>query len=174
VRETERLQACLEVMQPVEAPVPLAFEVEHRAEVMAEPRTQLRAALQRRRVGGERRGWIGERCDAVVRSQTARIALRPIDEARHVRRRGAHRGRHGMGLDADAVAGLQPRQHGGGERAVGVVGLVEVAQHGRAVREASAQAVEAAARIAQRRAGERAAALAAEDGGETGRHVAAL
>ena len=173
-RETERLQACLEVMQPVEAPVPLAFEVEHRAEVMAEPRAKLRAALQRLGVGGQPRRRCGQRCDAVVRSQAARIALRPIDEARHVRRRGAYGGRHGMGLDAEAVAGLQPWQHGGGERAVGIVGLVEIAQHGRAAREASAQAVETAARIAQRRAGEHTAALAAEEGGKTGRHVAAL
>ncbi len=123
----QRREAFFEKIEPVEAPIPLALEIEHRTEIMPELAAQPVAFGKgvHACIGHERRHIRIER-EACKPRRQARIA-EPIGFQHVGLRRRRHVGRrHGMDFDIDIVARAQQRHGLHGKHAVGVARLMEI------------------------------------------------
>ena len=139
-------QSAFQMMQAIDPPVPLALEVEGRAQVVPQSLAQL-AAVGREKFADGRQ--------FEVACQPPRITRRPFAKPREV---GGilHRGRwHEVTGDPHPVTLLKLRQQRGGQVAVWVIRLMEVMHHRLLPLQSPWHSGQAPSPVTQGRAGER-------------------
>lgn len=105
--ESCTLQALLEIVQPINSPIPLTLKVNRRSEIVSETSTQQSAYMWISRVPWQvfRGTWVGLKLIRAL--QCFGVSDRPVTQSLSIRRRCIIGRRNAMATQVDVIALLQ-------------------------------------------------------------------